>query len=140
MVAFIVAVSVVRPFRGCEGGKKLGVITSQLHPGLPPPPAFDGEQDVGPSERGDVREQSGIAIQPGLLPRGYSLTEVLGVPVDDDGGEQVETGHAVVLPFGCTIPDFALPPDAQGVFQSVMCLALIQANRNHSARTAAMRP
>lgn len=52
MVAFIVAVSVVRPFRGCEGGKKLGVITSQLHPGLPPPPVFAGEQDVGPSEQG----------------------------------------------------------------------------------------
>lgn len=47
-----------------------------------------------------MREQSGIAIQPGPLPRGDSLTEVLGVPVDDDGSKQVETGHAVVLTLG----------------------------------------
>ena len=94
------AMSVVRPF----GGKKVGVITSQLCPGLPPPPVFAGEQDMGPSERGDMREQSRVAIQPGPLPRGDSLTEVLGVPVDDDGSEQVETSHAVVLPLGGSIP------------------------------------
>ena len=73
------------------------MITSQLCPGLPPPPVFAGEQDVGPSERRDMREQCRVTIQPGPLPRGHGLTEVLGVPVDDDGGEQVETGHAVVL-------------------------------------------
>ena len=106
----------------------MGMITSQLCPGLPPPPVFAGEQDVGPSERGDMREQSGVAIQPGPLPRGDGLTEVFGVPVDDDGGEQVETGHAVVLPFGGAIPDFTLSPDAQGVFQGVMGLTLVQAN------------
>ena len=75
-----------------------------------------------------MREQSGIAIQPGPLPRGYGLTEVLGVPVDDDGGEEVETGHAVVLPFGGAIPDFTLPPDAQGVLQGVMGLAFVQSD------------
>ena len=63
-----------------------------------------------------MREQSGIAVQPGPLPRGDGLTEVLGVPVDDDGGEQIETGHAVVLTLGRAIPDFALSPDAQGIF------------------------
>ena len=42
---------------------------------------------MGPSERGDMREQSGIAIQTGPLPCGDGLTEVLGVPVDDNGGE-----------------------------------------------------
>lgn len=76
-----------------------------------------------------MREQSGVAIQPGPLPRGYSLTGGLGVPVDDDdGGEQTETGHAVVLPFGGAIPDFTLSPDAQGVFQGVMGLILVQAD------------
>ena len=75
-----------------------------------------------------MREQRGIAIQPGPLPRGDGLTEVLGVPVDDDGGEQVETGHAVVLSLCGAIADFALPPDAQGVFQGVVCLALVQAD------------
>jgi len=104
------------------------MITSQLCPGLPPPPVFAGEQDVGPSERGDMREQRGVAIQPGPLPRGDSLTEVLGVPLDDDGGEQIETGHAVVLPFGGTVADFTLSPEAQGVFQGMMGLTLVQAN------------
>ena len=75
-----------------------------------------------------MREQRGIAIQPGPLPRGDGLTEVFGVPVDDDGGEQVEAGHAVVLTLGGTVADFALPPDAQGVFQGVMRFTLVQAN------------
>ncbi len=75
-----------------------------------------------------MREQRGVAIQPGPLPRGDGLTEVLGVPVDDDGGEQVETGHAIVLAFGGAIADFALPPDAQGIFQGVMGLTLVQAD------------
>lgn len=43
-----------------------------------------------------MRKQSGVAIQPGPLTRRHGLTEVLGVPVDDDGGEQVEAGHAVL--------------------------------------------
>jgi hypothetical protein len=75
-----------------------------------------------------MREQSGVAIQPGPRPRGDGLREVLGVPVNDDGGEEVETGHAVVLPFGGEIPDFTLSPDAQGVFQGVMGFTLVQAN------------
>jgi len=45
-----------------------------------------------------------------------SLPEVLGVPVDDDGGQQVQPCHTVVLTFDGPIADFALPPDAQGVF------------------------
>lgn len=72
-----------------------------------------------------MREETGVAIQPGPLPRGDSLTEVLGVPVDDDGGEQVEASHMVVLPFGGTIPDFTLATDAQRVFQGVMGLTLV---------------
>lgn len=75
-----------------------------------------------------MRQQSGVAIQPGPLPCGDGLTEVFGVPVDDDGGEQVETCHAVVLPLCGTVADFALPPDAQGVFQGVMGLTLVQAD------------
>ena len=56
------------------------------------------------------------------------MPEMLGIPVDDDGGEQVEACHAVMLPFGGTVADFALPPDAQGVLEGVVCLALVQAN------------
>ena len=75
-----------------------------------------------------MREQSGVAVLPGPLPGGHGLTEVLGVPIDDDGGEQVETGHAIVLTLGGTVADFALLPDAQGVFKGVMGLAFVQAD------------
>ena len=64
---------------------------------------------------------------------------MLGVPVDYDGGEQVETGHAVVLTLGGAIPDFTLSPDAQGVFQGVMGLTLVQANLALYARTTYFR-
>lgn len=116
------------------------MITSQPCPDLPPPPVFAGEQDVGPSERGDMREQSGVAIQPGPLPCGDSLTEMLGVPVDDDGGEQIETSHAVVLPLGGTVVDFALAPDAQGVFQGVMGLALVQSDLGPALHVSVEEP
>ena len=36
-----------------------------------------------------MRQQIGRTIQAGPLPRGHGLTEVLGVPVDDDCREQV---------------------------------------------------
>lgn len=65
-----------------------------------------------------MREQSGVAIQSGPLPRGDRLTEVLGVPVDDDGSEQVETGHAVVLPLGRAIADFACRPMRKAFFRA----------------------
>ena len=55
-------------------------------------------------------------------------TKLLGVPVNDDGGQQVQSSHAVVLPFGRTVADFALAPDAQGVFQSVVGFAFVQAD------------
>lgn len=63
-------------------------------------------------------EQNVVAIQPGPLTCGEGPTKVLGVPVDDDGSEKIETGHAVVLPFGGIGADFTLQPDAQGVFRA----------------------
>ena len=54
------------------------------------------------------------------------LPEVLGVPVDDDGGQQVQPGRAVVLTFEGPITDFTLANDAQGVFEGVMGLALVE--------------
>ena len=56
---------------------------------------------------------------------GNCVTEVLGVPIDDDGGQQVETCYAVMLPLGGSIVDFALAANAQGVFQGVVRLPLI---------------
>lgn len=57
-----------------------------------------------------------------------SMAEMQGVPVDDDGGEQVEAGDPVMLTFGGTIADFALASDAQDVLERVMRLALVEAD------------
>ena len=54
----------------------------------------------------------------------------LGVPVDYDHGQQIQTGHAVMLAFGSTAPDFALSPNAQSAerFSSVMGFSLVEAH------------
>jgi len=87
-----------------------------------------------------MRQQIGRTIQSGPPPRGDGLSDVLGVPVDDDGGEQVQTGHAVVLTLGSAIPDFTLSPDAQGVFQGVMGLTLVQANLGPALHVGVEKP
>lgn len=56
------------------------------------------------------------------------MAEMQGVPVDDDGGEQVQARNPVVLAFGSAVADLALPADAQGVLQCVMRLALVKAD------------
>jgi len=64
---------------------------------------------------------------------------VFGVP-DDDGGEQVQTSHAVVLAFGGAVTDFALATNAQGVFQGVVRLPLVQANIGTSLHIGIEQP
>ena len=40
---------------------------------------------------------SGSAVRPACFPLSDRFAEMGGIPVNDDGGEQVEPGHAVVL-------------------------------------------
>jgi len=40
------------------------------------------------------------------------LTELHGVPEDDDGGEQIHAGNSVVLAFGGPVADFATAMEA----------------------------
>ena len=47
--------------------------------------------------------------------------------MDDDAGEQVEPGHAVVLALAGAVADFALASDSERVLERVMSLALVQA-------------
>ena len=61
------------------------------------PPVFAGEQDVGPLKGRDVGQGLGLGRQAGVFPLSDRFAEMGGIPVNDDGGEQVETGHAVVL-------------------------------------------
>lgn len=73
------------------------------------------------------------AIQAVVAAAGDGMPEMLGVPVDDDRGKQVQPGHAEVLAFGGPVADFALAADTEGVFQSMMGLALVEADLGQSS-------
>ncbi len=62
-----------------------------------------------------------------MFPLPDRFVEMGGIPVNDDGGEQVEPGHAAVLALARAVADFALAPDAECVLERVMSLALVQA-------------
>jgi hypothetical protein len=80
-----------------------------------------------PSEGRDVRQKLLREILTGAFSCHSCLSEIFCIPVDDDGCQQVEAGHAIVLPLRGSVTYFALTPDAQGVFQGVMGLTLIVA-------------
>ena len=69
-----------------------------------------------------------------------SLAKVLGVPVNDDRGEQVQPGHSEVLALGCSITDFTLATNAQGAFQRMMRFALIQADLGTALHIGIQQP
>ena len=72
-------------------------------------------------------QELGLDGQPGVFPLSDRFAEMGGIPVDDDGGEQVEPGHAVVLALAGAVADFALASDPERVLERVMSLALVQA-------------
>lgn len=72
--------------------------------------------------------------------RRYSFAKVLGVPVNDDLGEQVQPVHSEVLALGCSITDFTLATNAQGVFQRMMRFALIQADLGTALHIGIQQP
>ncbi len=72
-----------------------------------------------------MRHEVGRAVQAFAAAIGDGDTEMPGVPVDDDCGEEVQPGHAEVLAFGGAIADFTLTADAEGVLQGVMGLTLV---------------
>lgn len=61
-------------------------------------------------------EQAWWTVESFTFSAGDGLAELLGVPIDYDGGEQIETCHAEVLAFGGAVADFTLAADAQSVF------------------------
>jgi hypothetical protein len=81
---------------------------------------------MGPSEGRDVSQKVGRTVEPGAAAACDGPSEMLCVPVDDDSGEQIEACHTEVLAFGRPVADFALAPDAEGVFEGMMGLALVQ--------------
>ncbi len=65
--------------------------------------------------------------QAGMFPLSNRFVEMGGIPVDDDGGKEVESGHAVVLAFAGAVADFAPASYPQRILEGVACLALVQA-------------
>jgi len=67
-----------------------------------------------------VGQEFGLDGQAGVFPMSDRFAEMGGIPVNDDGGEQVEPGHAVVLSFAGAVAAFALAPDAKRVLERAM--------------------
>ena len=82
---------------------------------------------MGPPKGRDVAQELGLDRQAGALPLSNRFAEMGGIPMNDDGGEQVEYGHAVVLRLAGSVADFVLVSDPEGVLERVMSLALVQA-------------
>ncbi len=95
---------------------------------------------MSPTERRDVRQQFGRTVQSIMFSLRDGVTEMLGVPVDDDGGQQVQACHAEVLTFGGAIADFALAADAQGVLEGMMGLALVQTDLSAALHVSVEQP
>ena len=73
-----------------------------------------------------MRQEFGLDRQPGAFSLSDRFAQAHGIPVDNDGRQQIEPSHAVVLAFAGAVADFALASDAQGVFQGVMGFAFVQ--------------
>ena len=73
-----------------------------------------------PSERRDVGQELRGNAESVAVALHDSMAEVKGVPVDNDGGKEVQAGDAEVLAFGGAVADFALTADAQGVLERVV--------------------
>ena len=69
------------------------------------PPVLVGGQAVG--------QELWLDCQAGVFPLSDRFAEMSGIPVDDDGGEQVEPGYAVLLALARAVTDLALTPERE---------------------------
>ncbi len=81
-----------------------------------------------------------IGVKSGAFSCRNGLPEMLGVPVDDDGGEQVQPWHAVVLTFDGPISDFTLATDAKCIFEGMMGLALVETDLGAALHVSIKQP
>jgi hypothetical protein len=72
-----------------------------------------------------VGEAFGWTIQSCPLSLCHSVSERFGIPVNDDGGQQIEASDAEVLSLRGSVADFSLTPDPEGTFQGVVCFSLV---------------
>ncbi len=72
-------------------------------------------------------QELGPDRQARVLPLSDCFAEMGVNPVNDDGGEEVEPRHAVVLTLAGAVADFALASDPEHVLERAVSLALVQA-------------
>ena len=72
-------------------------------------------------------QELGLDCQAGVFPLFDRFVEMGGIPVNDDGGEEVEPSRAVALSLAGAVAAFVLASDPQRVLERVMSLAFVQA-------------
>ena len=70
--------------------------------------------------------QLGVDRQAVVLSLSDRFAEMHSIPVDYDGGEQVQPSHAIMLSFAGAVAGFALAADAKRVLERVTSLSLVQ--------------
>ena len=60
-------------------------------------------------------QELGLDRRAGVFPLSDRFAEMGGIPVNDDGGEEIEPSHAVVLALAGAVAYFALASDPQRV-------------------------
>ena len=87
-----------------------------------------------------MRQQILRRAESGLPAPRDGVSEVVGVPVDDDRRKEIEPGDPEVLTLGRPVADLALPPDPQGALQCVVRLALVQADLRSTLHVGIEQP
>ena len=72
-------------------------------------------------------QELGLDHQAGVFLLCGRFAEMGGIPVNDHGGELVESTHRVVLAAAGAVADFTMAPDSERVLECVMSPALVQA-------------
>ena len=73
-----------------------------------------------------MRQEVGRDVEAFASATGDGLAEMLGVPVYDNRGQQIQPGHPEVLSLAASVADFALAADPEGVLQGMVGFALVQ--------------
>ncbi len=87
-----------------------------------------------------MREKVFWRVERCVFPLRNRDAKLPGIPVDDDGGQQIEACDPKVLTFCGSISDFSLPPDPQGILQGVMRLTLVETDLGASLHVCVEQP
>ena len=78
-----------------------------------------------PAQGRDVGQELGRDFEAGFAPGEDGVAELQRFPADDDRGQQVEAGDAVVLPFAVSVPQFATLVEMDGALEGMVRLTLV---------------